>query len=589
MTSGMNPCQKYLYQDLWQWVDSFEVYWPAIVASWKYDGIAVELIYEKGKLRQAITRGDGEFGEDITNHVLKMQNVMEFLPDESNFSIKAEIVMLRTDFERYLEETIDKDPYDNPRNGASGAARSGRNCEYCSLRYYGLIEHGKRDFGDFDEFAADNDVFGRLSSYGFDGVEWWTICSKEKLVSKYNEMLEAREEIDFDVDGIILSVDDPSLKDLVQFDSRRRPKFRVAFKFPSRQAHTVLKDIEWNVGKNGHITPVAIIDPVDLGVTVERASLANLNKMREKKISIGDTIVVSRRGDVIPHVEYSVDANNRENYFLPYPTNCPSCFAPTTIDGAFLMCPDEECDAKLLGLFEHWIETMKDHFKIMCIGPERLKELFNKGMLRELGDLYSLTVSDICQNLERTGVKSAENMLRFQSYTDIPLHIFLGGLKIKDIGSSLWENLILNGGNNFDTLEKIVQSTRDDIENACIEGLGPSRIKLMVDGLEARQTHIDSLLEMQVRPVTRSFTITQSAVTGKSFCITGALSMPRYLVEGEIKNHGGIIKSGVSKRLDYLIVGEKPGSKLDKAQNCGTSIIDENRLKQMMEEECEHL
>jgi DNA ligase (NAD+) len=566
------------FTSLWQWLDSASPMFPTVIGTWKYDGLAVELVYREGKLVQAITRGDGEYGEDVTEQVKKMQNVLCVLPEAVNKSLKAEIIMTKTDYETYLKRTTDKDPYENPRNGASGATRSGRNCEYLSLRYYGMVDHVSKN-----DNHSDLDVFDTLKEYGFGDIAAWCVSDRDRLVALYNELAESRDSIDFEVDGIVLSIEDPAIKENMGFDSRHRPNFRVAFKFPSRSAETTLRNIEWNVGKNGHITPVAIIDPVDLGVTVAKASLANLNKMREKKIQIGDRIVVSRRGDVIPHVEYSIDAEGRDIYLIDCPTNCPVCGTVTNTDGAFLMCSNESCDAKKLGLFEHWIDEMKEYFRMNCIGPERLRELFEKGLIHDLSDLYALQQNDLCRCLDRCGPKLAENMLLFQQYREVPLHVFLGGLKIKDVGTSLWETLVTSG-EQFNTIGKILDMTVEDIMRFNVEGLGLFRAELMVKGIESRRHDIKALMIAGVTPVPPTPPRKQSDITGKSFCITGGLSEPRHTIEAMIKDHGGVIKSGISKRLDFLIMGQDPGSKVGKAQSCGVQIISEMKLRAMMGE-----
>jgi len=561
------------FEELWRWLDPFGEETPAVVSSWKYDGLAVELIYEKGLLVKAITRGDGEYGEDITANVLQMQNVKRKIDTKESLSMKAEIVMRISDFENYLRFTEDKNPYENPRNGASGAARGGKNCSYCTLMYYGVVFD--------DDYISDIEAFSFLSGCGLDLINYWVYGTKEGIERVYYDMLYKRHDIDWMVDGVVYSVDDSNLKERVGYSSRRRPKFRIAFKFPSEAKETTLKKIEWSVGKNGHITPVGMIEPVDLGVNVERVSLANISKMAEKKIAVGDRVIVSRRGDVIPHVEKSIDGENRTTYMPVFPLNCPTCSHKTEVHGAFLVCPNEDCKAKNLGTLEHWINIIKGHFRINCIGPERLRELFEIGLVEDLDDLYLISVKDVCQHVSRTGLKSAENMLSYQRYKDIPLHVFLAGLNIKDIGMTLWETLITQGG--FDSLEKIMQLDVAHILNLGIDSLGQLRAEAIVDGLYKRSRTVKGLLFAGVRAIPPLRNTENQTLAGKSFCITGGLSETRSLVEGAIKERGGIIKSGVSKKLDYLIVGDSPGSKLAKAEKLGVEIINEDKLNRLME------
>lgn len=546
-----------------------------VVASWKYDGIAVELQYENGKFDKAVTRGDGHYGEEITKNVMKMNNFVSKISNMFSGSVKAEIVMCHDDFKEYLETTNDKKPYDNPRNGASGAAResTGRNCKFLTLKCYG-IEMNPYCVGDIDTFMT-------LEGFGFKDVHYKVIKNHQELAQTYTDMLTKRNTLNFEVDGIVLSIESADEKEELGF-SGGRPNYRIAAKFPPQSKVTKIKDIVWQVGKSGHITPVAVIEPADLGVKVGRATLANMNKMNELKVHIGDFIIVSRRGDVIPHVEKNL--TEHENYRINYPKQCPVCENDTFIDGAFLICSNIDCEARKIGDINHWLRKIKDHYKIHCMGPETVDQLFEKGIIEDVPDLYELTTNMLIENLDRCGIASASNMLRFQLYKKIPLKLFLDGLNVPDIGGSIWE-WIINAG--YDSIEKIEGLTIIGLANEGIEGISELRAESIVAGFQDKLDLVHDLICVGVEPFFEKSKAIDSPITGKVFVITGTLTMDRSQMEGIIKQYGGIVKSGISKKVDYLVIGKNVGAtKTNKADKLGVPMITEDEFNRMLE--CEN-
>lgn len=553
-----------------------------LIVSWKYDGLAVELVYDSGKLVRAITRGDGDVGENITANVVKMQNVRLVLDEEFTGSVKAEIVMKTTDFAKYREQTTDKTPYSNTRNGASGATRSSssKNCEYCTLMYYGVDED--------DVFEADYSQFATLKRW-YRNVVFHTTTA-DGLPALYKKMLEEREELNFDVDGIVVSINSSSEKKQLGFDARNRPRFKVAIKFPFSSAETTLEHIIWSHGRGGHITPVAKFNEIFLGVNVAKASLANLDVIEKiwgtDKPRVGDVICVSRRGDVIPKVEHLVRRSDGRE--LEYPVNCRTCGHTLHQDGPFLICPNIGCDTRKIGNIEHWVRKLKDHFRFYSMGPETIDELYRTGLVKELPDLYRVSPSCLISSLERCGGRLAANMLAYQEFKQMPLHVFLGALNMPEIGTTIWKMFIQKS--QYNTIEKILDleyksGIRGLILAENVEGIGVSRADAMAEGLHQWRQTIGSLLELGIEPLPEIPVVeVQSPITGKSFCITGTLSKDRPVFEADIRALGGIAKSGVSKKLDYLIIGDLPGNtKLTKAETLGISIITESEFNKLLE------
>lgn len=553
-----------------------------LIVSWKYDGLAVELVYDSGKLVRAITRGDGDVGENITANVVKMQNVRLTLDEEFTGSVKAEIVMKTTDFTKYREQTTDKTPYSNTRNGASGAARSSssKNCEYCTLMYYGVDED--------DEFEADYSQFATLKRW-YRNVVFHTTTA-DGLPALYKKMLEEREELNFDVDGIVVSINSPSEKKQLGFDTRKRPRFKVAIKFPFSSVETTLQRIIWSSGRGGHITPVAKFNEIFLGVNVSKASLSNLDSIEKiwgtEKPRVGDVICVSRRGDVIPKVEHLV-RRSEDGAELEYPTSCLVCGDMLHRDGPFLTCLNTQCNTRRIGNIEHWISKLKDHFRFYSMGPETIDQLYSLGLVSELPDLYTLDAKTLTSRLERCGSRLAANMLAYQEFKQMPLHIFLGALNMPEIGTTMWKLFVKNS--KYKTIEQIMELALDDRADSLIlaenvEGIGSSRAIAMAEGLYEWEPTIRTLLRLGIEPKPEIPVVkVQSPITDKSFCITGTLSKDRPVFEADIRALGGITKSGVSKKLDYLIIGDLPGNtKLTKAENLGIPIITEGEFNKLV-------
>lgn len=548
-----------------------------LIVSWKYDGLAVELIYKYGKFQKAITRGDGSVGEVISDAVMKMKNFHKNLDADFTGSLKAEIIMKKSDYATYLQHTLDKNPYSNTRNGASGAARSTdtRNAKYCSLMYYGVQED--------NPYETDYNQFVSLKGWVDDVV--FNTASRNTIEDVYRQMSEQREELDFDVDGIVVAKNSSDTKEVLGFDSRNRPRFKIAVKFPYYEKETILRNIIWSNGKSGHVTPVAEFDTIDLGALVSRASLANLNIMnsiwKAKTPRVGDVIMVSRRGDVIPNIESLLRQGNGST--LTPPKQCSVCGVELKVNGPFLVCVNDSCASKSVGNIEHWLNKIKDHFRVHCMGPETVAELFQLGVIKDVDCLYKLTPSDLMSSLQRCGVRLAKNMLNFQECKHIPLHIFMGALNIENIGTRVWSTFIEN--TKYKSLADILELTVGKILAENVEGIGESRANAMYVGLCNRRELVHRLLDLGLIVAEASKVVSKNTpITGKSFCVTGTLSLDRLAFEGKIKDMGGIVK-GVSKKLDYLIVGNLPGmTKLDKAEKYNIKMITEEEFNELIKE-----
>lgn len=540
------------------------------VVSLKYDGASLTLEYKDGKLKHAVTKGKGGVGEDIVRNVKKMKNVLLEIPDFTGF-LRAEAILKFSTHEKYL-----KDVYDNTRNGTTGAIKAfdGKNAQHVTLRYYGIVDQTPSVIG-YASFKTETAMFSRLKDLGLNNIQYWVIADINAFKKLYNELLEQRTKFDYAIDGLVLTVNSKAIQDKQGVNHSGCPNYSVALKFPYQSRTTIIKDIVWQSGKTGAITPVAILEPVDLGANVTRVSLKNLDEIKRLQISIGDEVLVSRRGDVIPNIEDNY--TKHENWVLTHPMACKTCGSKTVIDGPFLRCSNDECSDKKFFDILWWLDCLKDHFKFKGIGVERVQQIYEAGLVKEPADLYKVTGLELKNKLDNVKDKSANMILGFQlpQYRTIPLSQFLRGLNIYGIGDTTFDALI-NAGIN--TLEKFMAA--DETRMMKCSGVGSMRAAEIRLGLYKKREVIANLLNY-VTIEAKTEKSTGVKLQGKSFCITGTLSKSRSYFETLVKENGGTLKS-VSAKLDYLLVGEDAGSKLQKAQNGFTKIISEKEFLKML-------
>jgi len=558
--------------DNWDNFDKWKDEKNKFIVTWKYDGLAIGLYYEDGILKNAVTRGSGLKGDDITRNVLKMQNVKKQLPESYTGFIKAEIVMKKSDYKNYLEVTDDKTPYKNVRNGCSGAAKSldGKNCKYLYLMYYDI--ESSEDFEE-DKFIKLSKLFN---------INNPVLCTYEELKKLYYQYEIKRPNLDFDVDGIVVVINSVNEQKKLGIDPSNRPKWKIALKFDNMKAESVLNDIIWQTGKSGQVTPVGIIEPIFLGVTVSRASLANADMIRSKKILIGDRVVVSRRNDVIPMIEESLEDHDGDDYSFEDLKNCPVCnkelIRDTLADGdegTILLCINFNCPALVAGNMEKWIDEIKKHFIVKDIGPESIAKLIESDLVKDISDLYRITPKEVLERVDRTGESSVKNMLGFQEFKKLPLVLFLGALNIRKVGKGVWKYAIDAG---FNTLDKLMNSSVAEL--SAIDNIGDQRAELMIKGLLERKKLIDRLFEVGI--TIEEVKDKSGSLLGKKICLTGTISMKRDHMAKIIEDNGGEFSKSFKKSLDIMIVGENAGSKVAKAEAAGIKIMSEQEFMDLI-------
>jgi DNA ligase (NAD+) len=519
----------------------------------KLDGLSIELIYESGKLIQAITRGDGTTGEDITANVCRMHGVNNDLGLNFNGSLRGEIIMTKTMWKLHFPEMA------NPRNAASGVSKrlDGVGVDKIGILFYQVL-------GDVD-FKTEVEQFTWLKNNKLGIPNFWTYKTIDDVNKHWRDYQDTkRDKLDYDIDGLVIRIDDMT-RQMSLGDKDLRPLGAMAFKFDNESRESTIRDIIWQVGNSGRLTPVAVVDPVVLvGATVTRASLYNMSYIEELKLDIGATVLVVRANDVIPRIEELIKGTGK---VIDHPTHCPECSAVVKFDGENLMCTNTQlCSAQIIGRIKNWVKELN----LLEWGDTLVEKLVQSNKVVTVADLYTLTVDDLA-NLDRMGEKSAQKCFEIlwdPTNTNISLDIFLGALSIPTIGGSTIRS-IMNVG--CDTLEKFGQLGAAQFEQ--VPGVGPTKAKFLADGLKHNQKIILALIENGITIKAKI----HGVMTGKSVCFTGAMKMKRPLLEKMAADQGADVKGSVGKGLTYLVIADpnSTSSKAQAARKMGTTLISE--------------
>ena len=571
------------------------------VAEPKFDGLAVELVYVDGVLQVASTRGDGITGEDVTDNARTINSIPLRLkgsyppgppPSEGGGStapgiparleVRGEVYMAVADFERLNERQVadGKPPFANPRNAAAGSLRQ-LDAKITAARPLHMFCY---DVGLIEghTFTTHWEVLEALRTWGLRVNDRVQLCdSPEACLEFYARLGEERDSLPYEIDGTVIKVNDKALQATLGSRSRS-PRWAVAYKFPPRQATTIVRDIMPSVGRTGAITPVAILEPVYIGgVTVSRASLHNQDEIDRKDIRVGDTVVVQRAGDVIPQV-VEVKLDLRPAVSAPYrlPDQCPVCGTEVlrVVGDPITRCPSLDCAAQIEGRLEHF--ASKSGFDIEGLGEERVAQLFREGLIRHLPDLFDLT-KDRLVSLERFAEKSAQNLVAaIASRKQISLPRFLYALGILNVGEHIAQVLARSLGN----LDAVMAASEDRLQ--AIREIGPeiahSVASFFAD--DHNREIIQQLLARGIEVETAEVPVAQAEFAGKTFVLTGGLEgFTRDEAKAEVERRGGRVSGSVSKKTDYVVAGADPGSKLTKANELGVTVLDEAAFKALLE------
>ncbi|MFT3697754.1 MAG: NAD-dependent DNA ligase LigA [Kofleriaceae bacterium] len=521
----------------------------------KLDGLSLAVTYDKGVLADAITRGDGQIGERILSNAKRMKGVPAKLKKPVSVTVRGEIILKLSDMKKAFPGAA------NPRNQASGTSKrfDGEGCQHLTVMFYDL---------DGEELATETAKFERLEALGL-LVPWCETTNLEGALKIHRDYAKTRRaKLDYEIDGLVIRAHDVRAQNLLG-ELGNRPRGAIAYKFASQAKVTKLIDIVWETGSSGRVSPVAVVEPVDLaGATVRRASLHNAGNIADLGIGIGDEVLVSRRNDVIPYVEEVVTSKGKK---AKPPTKCPTCKSTLVKVGEYLACRNRECQALIEGRIENWIDALG----VLEWGDKLINQLVEAELVTEPADLYKLKPEQIAK-LERRGMVIAKKVLdNLKAQLPISLPKFLAALGIENLGLQTAKAIVAK----FDSLEK-VQAAKE-AELAALPGVGPAKGKSAFAGIAERKAEIKRLIAVGVVPVAKS---ASGPLAGKTFCFTGALGRPRKELEQMVEAKGGTLLSGVTKDLQYLVMAdpESGSSKAEKAKKYGTECLNEAQFMKMV-------
>ena len=567
------------FDELRSFAEKLDLSRTALSVEPKIDGLSVSLEYRDGLFFRGSTRGDGVTGEDVTANLLQIKSIPKVISFEGALEVRGEVYMPRDSFEWLTErqELMGETPFKNPRNAAAGSLRQ-KNSEVTAERGLDIFVFNIQRI-EGKEFSSHIETLDFLGSLGFHTLPTYKRCGDvEQAVAEIERIGLSRGGLPYDIDGAVVKVDNLAYREELGSTSKY-PKWAVAFKFPPEEKETVLKSIEIGVGRTGALTPTAVFDPIQLaGTTVSRATLHNEDFITSKGICIGDTITVRKAGDIIPEV-LSVSKHAEDAAPYEMPKVCPSCGSPVWREEgeAVIRCTNADCPAQLLRHLIHF--TSRDAMDIEGLGPAVLEQLLSAGLVKNIDDLYSLDYKRVAE-LERIGEKSVNNLktaIENSKQNDLARLIF--ALGIRHIGSKAAALI----SENFGSMEAVLNASETDFE--AIDGFGEvlaksayeffslSETRAMTERLRECGVNMKSLKEVK-----------DNRFAGMTFVLTGTLpTYSRSEAYAIIEGFGGKTSSSVSKKTTYVLAGEDAGSKLDKANKLGVTVIGEDEFNRMTE------
>jgi DNA ligase (NAD+) len=558
------------------------------VTEHKFDGLSISLIYEGGVLKYGVTRGDGTTGEDVTPNVRTIGSIplqvdraeLKKLHLPEDFEVRGEIVMPHRSFEelnRQQEEQGGK-RFSNPRSAAAGAVRvldpSITRSRRLDLYAYLLLAGGRVPV------KFHSEALEAMRKLHFKVSPDWRVCRSLDEVKKYIDAWEGkREKLPYEIDGIVIKVNEIALQQELGFTAKA-PRWAVAFKYPARQETTVVKDVIFQVGRTGALTPVAVLDPVEVGgVTVSRSTLHNMDEIERLGLHIGDTVLIERAGEVIPHV-VKVVKEGKPRRKIEVPERCPECHSRIhkDPDEVAYRCVNASCPAKRKESLLHF--AGRHAMNIDGLGEKIVDQLVDKGLVKDFADLYKLKLDEVAA-LERMAEKSAQNLLdEIKASKSNSLARLIYALGIRFVGERTAQLL----AEHFASLPKLAKASIEELTE--VPEVGPKVAQAIVEFFSepANQKLIKRLAEEGLRMTEERAAPQDTRFAGKTFVFTGALARrSRDEAAAEVLQHGGKVSSSVSKLTDFVVVGADPGSKYEKARSLGVPILTEDEFESLVQ------
>jgi DNA ligase (NAD+) len=557
------------------------------VAEHKFDGLSISLVYEGGLLSRGVTRGDGTTGEDVTANVRTIRSIplrvdsaeLKKLRLPADFEVRGEIVMPLRAFEALNEKQQEQGGkiFANPRSAAAGAVRMldpqitrSRQLDFYA---YLLLVGGRTPM------RLHSESLEALRKLHFKVSPEWRVCHSLDEVKKFIEAWETkREKLPYEVDGMVIKVDDIVLRQELGFTSKA-PRWAVAYKYPARQETTVVNDVIFQVGRTGTLTPVAVLEPVQVGgVTVSRSTLHNMDEIERLGLRIGDSVIVERAGEVIPHV-LKVVKEGKARREIAVPERCPECHSRIHKDPEEVAyrCVNASCPAKRRETLLHF--AGRHAMNIDGLGDKIVDQLVEKGMVKDVADLYELKLDEVAA-LDRMAEKSAQNLLgEIAASKSSSLARLIYALGIRFVGERTGQLL----ADHFGSLPKLAEATLEELEE--VPEVGPKVSQAIAEFFSepANRKLIQRLKDEGLKMTEKRAAPEDTRFVGQAFVFTGALERrSRDEAAAEVSRHGGKVSSSVSKLTDYVVVGADPGSKYDKARSLGVTILSEDEFDDLL-------
>ncbi|HEL2056238.1 TPA: NAD-dependent DNA ligase LigA [Streptococcus suis] len=544
----------------------------------KIDGLSISLTYEAGNLVVGATRGDGSVGENITENLKRVTDIPLTLPQAVDVTVRGECYMPKASFDRVNQQRQEagEAEFANPRNAAAGTLRQ---LDTGVVAQRGLATFLYQEASP-SEAISQSQVLKKLDALGFvTNHDYQLADSMDDVWTFIEKMAERREDLPYEIDGIVIKVNDLDIQEELGF-TVKAPRWAVAYKFPAEEKEAQILSVDWTVGRTGVVTPTANLSPVQLaGTTVSRATLHNVDYISEKDIRIGDTVIVYKAGDIIPAVLKVVDKYRTDQEVMPVPNQCPSCQSDLQHyeDEVALRCINPICPSQLMSKLEHF--ASRDAMNIAGLGSSIVEKLFVSGLVKDVADIYRLTVDDLL-TLDGFKEKSADKLYQaIQTSKGNSAERLLFGLGIRHVGSKASKILL----ENFGDLEALAQASQDEI--ASLEGLGQVIAKSLTSFFASSGAQ-QLLAELKENAVNLTYlgqvADENAALSGLTVVLTGKLErMKRGEAKAKLEALGANVAGSVSKKTNLVIAGADAGSKLAKAQELGIEIRDEAWLESL--------
>jgi len=538
----------------------------------KFDGASLNLIYDNGILTQAITRGDGSIGEDVTQNAKTIQSIPLSIDYKERIEIRGEVVIFKEDFEKINEERLrnGESLFANPRNAAAGSLRQ-LDTRITAARRLVFMPYG---------IGANSLEIKNLSermewvyALGFRNPHMTHLCeTAEQIEVFYHEMRIERDNFAMLLDGMVIKVDSIAVQDELGY-TVKNPRWAAAYKFPAIEKLTTLREVILQVGRSGVVTPVAIVEPVSIeGVVVERSTLHNFDEIERKDIRIGDKVIILRSGDVIPKIiKVIASERNGSEKVIPRPFHCPVCNSELLDEGALIKCQNLDCEARVVNSIIYF--ASKQCLNIDGLGDKIVEVLHQSGLVKEVSDLFSLTMEQLL-SLEGFKEKKSRNLIdAIEASRGCDCWRFMNALGIEHIGEVASKTLCGAFGSAFDT------ASREEILS--LDGFGGEMVESILEFVRVNQEKIETLRRILTPKEPIKKVAIENPFKEKTVVVTGSMSVSRDVIKNMLEELGAKVASSVSKKTDFVIYGEDAGSKYDKAVELGIPLLTESKFREL--------